>query len=407
LDARSQVVRRWAAVAVVVALSTAPTGAAAAPGSPTQDSPGDDDGSSSDVTLADVDVLVSTNSEAVATELADLGTQIADQLDAFKTAQDDVAAANLVLSAADAEVSETERLIEEKQDASGQALVEVFIEPPSETALEVLSADSLEDVAIKESLLGFEAERRADAIAELQDAVEQYEEKKATQEEALAEAETARATAEAKLADLEAALSEQAAFVAAVQEALEGQADVQAATNPEDAEADSARLQEISDALADAQEAAELREALRLAEEERQRKIDAGVLFCPVDGPVNFSDTWGAARSGGRAHKGVDMMASYGTPTVAPVSGQVVHRGTSLGGLSWYVYGDNGNTYYGTHLQSYANVGAGRVEAGTVIGYVGASGNAPDGSPHLHFEIHPGGGSPINPYPATAQACFG
>jgi murein DD-endopeptidase MepM/ murein hydrolase activator NlpD len=407
LDARSQVVRRWAAVAVVVALSTAPTGAAAAPGSPTQDSPGDDDGSSSDVTLADVDVLVSTNSEAVATELADLGTQIADQLDAFRTAQDDVAAANLVLSAADAEVSETERLIEEKQDASGQALVEVFIEPPSETALEVLSADSLEDVTIKESLLGFEAERRADAIAEMQDAVEQYEEKKATQEEALAEAETARATAEAKLADLEAALSEQAAFVAAVQEALEGQADVQAATNPADAEADSARLQEISDALADAQEAAELREALRLAEEERQRKIDAGVLFCPVDGPVNFSDTWGAARSGGRSHMGVDMMSPYGTPTVAPVSGQVVHRGTSLGGLSWYVYGDNGNTYYGTHLQSYANVGAGRVEAGTIIGYVGASGNAPDGSPHLHFEIHPGGGSPINPYPATQQACFG
>jgi murein DD-endopeptidase MepM/ murein hydrolase activator NlpD len=407
LDARSQVVRRWAAVAVVVALSTAPTGAAAAPGSPTQDSPGDDEGSSSDVTLADVDVLVSTNSEAVATELADLGTQIADQLDAFKTAQDDVAAANLVLSAADAEVSETERLIEEKQNASGQALVEVFIEPPSETALEVLSADSLEDVTIKESLLGFEAERRADAIAELQEAVEQYEEKKATQEEALAEAETARATAEAKLADLEASLSEQAAFVAAVQEALESQADVQAATNPEDAEADSARLQEISNALADAQEAAELREALRLAEEERQRKIDAGVLFCPVDGPVNFTDTWGAARSGGRAHKGVDMMSPYGTPTVAPVSGQVVHRGTSLGGLSWYVYGDNGNTYYGTHLQSYANVGAGRVEAGTVIGYVGASGNAPDGSPHLHFEIHPGGGSPINPYPATSQACFG
>ena len=407
MDARSQVVRRWAAVAVVVALSTAPTGAAAAPGTPTQDSPDDDDGSSSEITLADVDVLVSTNSEAVATELSDLGTQIADQLEAFKTAQNDVEAANMVLAAADAELAETEFLIEEKQIASGQALVEVFIEPPSETALEVLSADSLEDVTVKESLLGFEAERRADAIAEMQDAVAQYEEKKVTQEEALEEADTARATAEAELDDLEASLSEQAAFIAAVSDALDSQTAVQAATNPEDAEADSARLQEISDALAAAQEAAALREAIRLAEEERQRKIDAGVLFCPVDGPVNFTNTWGAARSGGRAHKGVDMMSPYGTPTVAPVSGQVVHRGTSLGGLSWYVYGDNGNTYYGTHLQSYANVGAGHVEAGTVIGYVGASGNAPDSAPHLHFEIHPGGGSPINPYPATAQACFG
>ena len=51
------------------------------------------------------------------------------------------------------------------------------------------------------------------------------------------------------------------------------------------------------------------------------------------------------------------------------------HRGSSLGGLSWYVYGDNGNMYYGTHLQGYENQGVGWVEAGTVIGYVGSSGN--------------------------------
>jgi murein DD-endopeptidase MepM/ murein hydrolase activator NlpD len=130
-------------------------------------------------------------------------------------------------------------------------------------------------------------------------------------------------------------------------------------------------------------------------------------MFCPVDGPVEFTDTWGAARSGGRTHKGVDMMADHGTPTVAPVSGEVQHRGSSLGGLSWYVYGDNGNMYYGTHLQAYANQGAGWVEAGTVIGYVGSSGNASASGPHLHFEIHPGGGAPVNPYPATADACFG
>lgn len=127
-------------------------------------------------------------------------------------------------------------------------------------------------------------------------------------------------------------------------------------------------------------------------------------MVCPVQGPVSFVDSFGAPRSGGRAHQGVDMMAAMGTPTVAPVSGRVEHRGNATGGLSWWLYGDNGDEYYGTHLSAYANEGVGWVGAGTVIGYVGDSGNAA-GTPHLHFEIHPGGGGAINPFPDTAAAC--
>jgi peptidoglycan LD-endopeptidase LytH len=127
-------------------------------------------------------------------------------------------------------------------------------------------------------------------------------------------------------------------------------------------------------------------------------------FVCPVQGEHSFVDSWGWPRSGGRSHEGVDMLAPTGTPTVAPVSGSVEHRESGLGGLSWYVHGDDGDVYYGTHLSAYENVGAGWVAAGTVIGYVGDSGNAA-GTPHLHFEYHPGGGGPANPYPKVAETC--
>jgi peptidoglycan LD-endopeptidase LytH len=127
-----------------------------------------------------------------------------------------------------------------------------------------------------------------------------------------------------------------------------------------------------------------------------------GGMVCPVAGPHSFIDSWGYPRSGGRRHKGVDMMANIGVPVVAPVSGTVSHRGNSIGGLSFHLMGDDGHYYYGTHLSRYG--AAGRVSAGTVIGYVGDTGNA-RGMPHLHFEIHPNNAGPVNPYPATRAAC--
>ncbi len=162
--------------------------------------------------------------------------------------------------------------------------------------------------------------------------------------------------------------------------------------------------------LADLEEL-EAIEAARLEEirQRAERAVSQGHTFvelttCPVAGAHSFIDSWGYPRSGGRRHKGVDMMANIGVPLVAPVSGTVSHRGNSVGGLSFHLNGDDGNYYYGTHLSAYGQ--SGYVQAGTVIGYVGDTGNAA-GIPHLHLEIHPGGGSATNPYPSVAYVCSG
>lgn len=130
--------------------------------------------------------------------------------------------------------------------------------------------------------------------------------------------------------------------------------------------------------------------------------IASGEWICPVQGPRSFSNDWGQPRSGGRRHQGNDILSPRGTPVVASVSGSVRHHNSSLGGLSYYLKGSDGHIYFGTHLQGFA--ASGQVSAGAVIGYVGDSGNA-RGTPHLHFEIHPNGGSPVNPYPTLSRYC--
>ena len=128
-----------------------------------------------------------------------------------------------------------------------------------------------------------------------------------------------------------------------------------------------------------------------------------GAWMCPVAGAHAFGNDYGDARSGGRHHAGNDILAIRGTPIVAPVAGTVTFRSVSLGGRSFFLEGVDGNEYFGTHLQGYAG-GARTVSAGEVIGYVGDDGNA-RGTPHLHFEIHPGRHGTTNPYPTLQAHC--
>lgn len=138
--------------------------------------------------------------------------------------------------------------------------------------------------------------------------------------------------------------------------------------------------------LADAQAA----EAARV----RAEAIAAYGLF-PVAGPNEYIDSWGFPRSGGRRHKGTDIMAAAGTPVVAVRDGVVTSGSSGLGGITLWLETDDGTRYYYAHLQS-IEVGSGRVSTGQVIGYVGSTGNASASAPHLHFEIHRP--EAVNPY---------
>jgi murein DD-endopeptidase MepM/ murein hydrolase activator NlpD len=130
-----------------------------------------------------------------------------------------------------------------------------------------------------------------------------------------------------------------------------------------------------------------------------------GGRACPVAQPHSFTDTWGAPRSGGRSHQGVDVLAGYGTPVYAMVSGiWDAHAYGSSAGHWAILRGDDGHDYWYMHLQSHTVGDGARVGAGQQTGTVGDTGNAA-GTPHLHFEYHPGGGGPVNPYPITRAAC--
>lgn len=122
----------------------------------------------------------------------------------------------------------------------------------------------------------------------------------------------------------------------------------------------------------------------------------------PVAGVAarDLRDSWGNARSGGRRHEGIDIFAPRGTPVVASSEGVVWRVGTDpLGGLVVWTLGPGGLMHYYAHLDRYADVRPGdRIGVGDRLGYVGTTGNARGGPPHLHYGIYGGAGA-INPYP--------
>jgi peptidoglycan LD-endopeptidase LytH len=143
-------------------------------------------------------------------------------------------------------------------------------------------------------------------------------------------------------------------------------------------------------------------------------RLRSRALKIPVEGfDVRALRDNFAERRGARVHEAIDMLAPRGTPVVAVDDGVVKKLFTSAaGGLTVYQY-EPGEVfcYYYAHLDRYAEgLAEGKVlKKGDRVGYVGTTGNAPPGTPHLHFTIYklPADkrwweGTPINPYPLWA-----
>src|SRR5438105_4701449 len=95
-------------------------------------------------------------------------------------------------------------------------------------------------------------------------------------------------------------------------------------------------------------------------------QIATGPWVCPVQGPHSFSNDYGQPRPGGRTHQGNDILSPRGTPVVANVAGSVQQHPNGLGGLAYFLEGDDGKEYYGAHLDSFSGA-SGHVAIGTVI----------------------------------------
>jgi murein DD-endopeptidase MepM/ murein hydrolase activator NlpD len=114
---------------------------------------------------------------------------------------------------------------------------------------------------------------------------------------------------------------------------------------------------------------------------------------------THYRDDWGEPRSGGRTHQGNDLFGPEGTPLLAVEDGTIAKAYVDpLGGNAVTLRGASGTSYYYAHLSSFAVKAGDRVRAGDKVGTLGKTGNAQGTPPHLHFEVHPGGGPAVDPY---------
>ena len=130
-----------------------------------------------------------------------------------------------------------------------------------------------------------------------------------------------------------------------------------------------------------------------------ERLARARFVF-PVYGDARVADDFGAPRRETGTHKGNDIFAAFGSPVLAVADGTLNRVGTlPISGNRLWLETARGDAFFYAHLSAFAPeaVSGRKVRAGTLLGFVGNTGDAEPTPPHVHFEIHPADAQPTPP----------
>jgi LAS superfamily LD-carboxypeptidase LdcB len=290
---------------------------------PAQPEPPTERGDAGLVTSGDDDVLRADSAE-VAASLGDLSAEVQAQVAAVVAAQEAEATAQADLAAAEAAVAETQASIDALGELSDEVVIESFINPPAEDAMDTLNAETLADATVKQSILTNQSNSNAEVLTDLQAAEAELVEREEAEAEAAATAEEKAADSEAAVDDLIADQSQETLFVLAVQDRLAGnlaEADALAGVDPAAAEALRAREGELAGQI----------DAMITARE--QRAAAAALQQAMAEAAAQAAAARAARPSGGSSGGGASIgPASGNLSTVSCPAGGSITVDSSLAG---------------------------------------------------------------------------
>lgn len=303
-------------------------------------------------------------------------------------------------------IARTRRELLRSQEVLSRRLVQVYVEGVPGPIDVLMQSGSLADALAVGTLLQHSAEADAAAVAGVRDRRRALEELRARLARDARAADAALRAARAERARMEALLAARRRALAGARSELGRLLAAQRARLARlAAQKRAARTAARRASEVPAPPAADPHPPEAAAPGASQPAAPAGSHVFPIAGPSTFSDDWLASRAGGRYHEGIDLFAARGTPVVAVADGTLFRVGYSgISGYRLWLRDGAGTEFFYAHLDGYAPAaGEGAfVRKGTVIGYNGDSGDAKGTSPHVHFEIHPGGGGPVRPYPIVS-----